>query len=291
MITVVGSANIDMITETDIFPLQGETVRGKGFQTSPGGKGANQAVACARLGEEVQLVGTVGSDIFGTTIIENLQTHQVGTTYIERVEGSSGVAVILLTAGDNRIISIPGTNHSLTASRVKALRDVLENSKLVMLQLEIPTDAIWQVLHICHELEVPVLMDPAPAIGFQLEFMPYVRYLTPNETECEQIFDMSVEEAVAMYPNQLLVTLGEAGVCYHNGEKPLYVEAVKANVVDTTGAGDTFNGALASQLINQRDLHTAIEFSTAAAALSVEKLGAQGGMPTAKDVLTKLRNT
>ncbi|AXH98309.1 ribokinase [Sporosarcina sp. PTS2304] len=288
MITVVGSANVDIVAEADVFPNQGETVRGSSFQTTPGGKGANQAVACARLGEEVQLIGTVGSDLFSETIIKNLKEQLVDTTYVEQVSGPSGVAVILLTAGDNRIISIPGANHSLTVERINAARDVFRNSTIVMLQLEIPTEVVWCVLHICKEFQVPVIMDPAPATSFCHDFLPYIRYVTPNETECQQIFGTSMEEAIKQYPNKLLVTLGKEGVRYHDGKQQIHIPAVEAHVVDTTGAGDTFNGALAAQLHRQKSLFQALQFATVAAALSVEKFGAQGGMPTNKEVQAKL---
>ncbi|WP_301107893.1 ribokinase [Sporosarcina sp.] len=288
MITVVGSANVDVIAEAEIFPVQGETVRGKSFQTAPGGKGANQAVACAKLGETVQLIGSIGSDEFGQTILANLRNQKVGTAYIYQTDGPSGVAVILLTEEDNRIISIPGANHALKPERIKELLDVIRNSQLVMIQLELPKSVVWQVLKLCKQFQVPVVMDPAPSGSFQLDFMPYLTYLTPNETECAAIFGASMEEAAEKYPNQLLVTLGSKGVCYHDGERLIHVDAVPAKVIDTTGAGDTFNGALASQLVRQCDLQQAIQFANAAASLSIEKFGAQGGMPSRQEVLRKI---
>ena len=290
MITVIGSANMDVIAQADKFPLQGETVRGKDFQTTPGGKGANQAVACARLGQEVQLIGTTGTDSFAEMIVKNLQEQRVDTSYIKHVEGPSGVAVILLTEGDNRIISIPGANHALTPERIGELESIIGASQLVMMQLELPTDTVWHVLKLCEKLGTPIMMDPAPSSSFQLEFMPYVRYLTPNETECAQLFGTTIEETAANYPNKLLVTLGNDGVCYHDGERIIHVPGVHAKVVDTTGAGDTFNGALASRLVAGNNLQSAVQFANVAASLSVGKFGAQGGMPTMQDVLTAVEN-
>ncbi|ARK22354.1 MULTISPECIES: ribokinase [Sporosarcina] len=290
MITVIGSANMDVIAQADKFPLQGETVRGKGFQTAPGGKGANQAVACARLGQQVQLIGTTGTDSFAEMIVDNLQEQGVDTSYIKKVEGPSGVAVILLTEGDNRIISIPGANHALTPERIEELKPVIRASDFVMMQLELPTDTVWYVLKLCKELQVPVMMDPAPSSSFQLEYMSYVRYLTPNETECAQLFGTSIEETVTNYPNQLLVTLGKDGVCYHDGERVISVPGVPAKVVDTTGAGDTFNGALANRIVQGSDLQSAIQFANVAASLSVGKFGAQGGMPTTQEVLSGIES-
>ncbi|ARD48925.1 ribokinase [Sporosarcina sp. P33] len=288
MIAVIGSANMDVIAEADQFPLQGETIRGKSFQTAPGGKGANQATACARLGQSVRLIGTVGSDSFGEMIIDNLQQQKVDTSAVLQVEGPSGVAVILLTEGDNRIISIPGANHALTRARIDSLQSVIQASLLVMMQLEIPAETVWRVLELCRVAHVPVIMDPAPSSSFQLDFMPYVQYLTPNETECAQLFGTSIEEAVAAYPNQLLVTLGSEGVCYHDGKQIVRVPGISVPVVDTTGAGDTFNGALASQLVQKQSLKSAIHFANAAASLAVEKFGAQGGMPNEQEVLDRL---
>ncbi|ARF14982.1 ribokinase [Sporosarcina ureae] len=290
MITVIGSANMDIIAQADKFPLQGETVRGKDFQTAPGGKGANQAVACARLGQKVQLIGTTGTDSFGEMIVANLRDQQVDTTYITQEEGPSGVAIILLTEGDNRIISIPGANHALTPERIGELKSVIGASQLVLMQLELPIDTVWSVLKLCKQFEVPVMMDPAPSSSFQMEYMPYVHYLTPNETECAQLFGTSIEETVTNYPNQLLVTLGKDGVCYHDKEQVIYVPGVPAKVVDTTGAGDTFNGALASRLVQGSDLQSAVHFANVAASLSVGRFGAQGGVPTAHEVMKIAEN-
>ncbi|PID22009.1 ribokinase [Sporosarcina sp. P3] len=288
MITVIGSANMDVIAQADKFPLQGETVRGKDFQTAPGGKGANQAVACAKLGQNVQLIGTTGMDSFGEMIKANLRRQRVDISNMTQTEGPSGVAVILLTEGDNRIISIPGANHALTPERIGELKSVIGASQLVMMQLELPIDTVWAVLKLCEELEVPVMMDPAPSSSFQLEYMPYVRYLTPNETECAELFGTSIEETVTNYPNQLLVTLGKDGVCYHDGEQIIYVPGVPAEVVDTTGAGDTFNGALASRLVQGSTLQSAVQFANVAASLSIGKFGAQGGMPIEQEVVKRV---
>lgn len=290
MITVVGSANIDVIAQAAEFPLQGETVRGEKFQLALGGKGANQATACARLGQAVQLIGTVGTDSFSEMIIDNLRNQQVGTSYITQVEGASGAAVILLTEEDNRIISIPGANHALTTERIDELSSVIAESELVMMQLELPTDTVWHVLKLCREVAVPVMMDPAPSSSFQLDFMPYVTYLTPNETECAQLFATSIEEAVTDYPNQLLVTLGKEGVCYHDGEQIIHVPGMPTHVVDTTGAGDTFNGALASGLVQGNNLQSAIRFANIAASVSVGKFGAQSGMPTMQEVAERVED-
>lgn len=288
MITVIGSANIDIIVESDRFPMQGETVRGKTFATAPGGKGANQAVASARLGEQVQLIGSAGTDDFGRKIIHNLQVQNVITDHIQQVDGPSGTAVILLSEQDNRIISIPGANHALTPIRLNELKQAIQNSSLIMMQLELPEETVRHALELCREAAVPVLMDPSPASSFKKDYMKYVTWLTPNETECAKIFGLRAKEAVELYPNRLLVTLGSEGVVFHDGTKFIQIPAIQANTMDTTGAGDTFNGALASRLVSSVSLKEAIRFANAAASLSVEKFSAQGGMPAKEEVEKRL---
>ena len=164
MITVVGSINMDLVVKTDIFPKQGETTLGNLFTTVPGGKGANQAVAAARLGSPVSIVGCVGSDSFGEPLMRNLEKQQVATTYVSQLDGvSTGIANILLSDGDNRIIVVPGANEKLTKTMIREVEAQLISSKLVMIQLEIPRDVIEETLKICNRNNIPVLCNPAPA--------------------------------------------------------------------------------------------------------------------------------
>jgi len=290
VITIVGSVNMDLVVQTADFPEQGETTMGELFTTVPGGKGANQAVAAARLGGDVQIVANVGDDLFGKELVENLQANAVNSEGVSVSEGAaSGIANILLSDGDNRIIVVPGANYQLTAKEIDLMKNKIEKSDLVVLQLEIPIPTIQHTLALCAELDVPVLMNPAPAGGFQTEFLQYVKYLTPNETECEQIFGTDMETALENHPNQLIVTLGSAGARFYDGEKHVIVEGFKTEVVDTTGAGDTFNGALAYALVEGFSLEEAVKFGNAAGSLAVEVLGAQGGMPSREDVERRLR--
>jgi len=290
VITIVGSVNMDLVVQTADFPEQGETTMGELFTTVPGGKGANQAVAAARLGGDVQIVANVGDDLFGKELVENLQANAVNSEGVSVSEGAaSGIANILLSDGDNRIIVVPGANYQLTAKEIDLMKNKIEKSDLVVLQLEIPIPTIQHTLALCTELDVPVLMNPAPAGGFQTEFLQYVKYLTPNETECEQIFGTDMETALENHPNQLIVTLGSAGARFYDGEKHVIVEGFKTEVVDTTGAGDTFNGALAYALVEGFSLEEAVKFGNAAGSLAVEVLGAQGGMPSREDVERRLR--
>lgn len=280
---------MDIVVQTDNFPIQGETVLGQLFTTVPGGKGANQAVAAARLGSKVQMVASVGTDSFGKELVENLESNAVNTNGVILSDGTAtGIANILLSEGDNRIIVVPGANHALTLEHIEKMKETIRQSKFVMMQLEIPIPVIEYSLKLCSELNIPVLLNPAPAGGFQKEFMDYIAYLTPNETECEVIFGLDVEAVLEKYPNKLIVTLGSEGARYFDGEKHVIVEGFKTDVVDTTGAGDTFNGALAHALAQGLDLESAVQYANAAASLSVEKFGAQGGMPAHDDVKKRL---
>ncbi|GKV65951.1 MULTISPECIES: ribokinase [unclassified Sporosarcina] len=288
MITVIGSANMDLVIGTDNFPTQGETVLGDIFDTVPGGKGANQAVAAARLGSSVHMVGCVGNDMFGTSIVDNLSKNGVDCTGVGVVDGASGIANILLSEGDNRIIVVPGANSLLTPAHIDAMEHVLKESKVVMFQLEIPISTVMYALGKCREFNVPVLLNPAPAGGFSMDMMPYCTYLTPNETECEQIFGVDMIQALEQYPNRLIVTLGSEGARYFDGERHVIVDGFKTEAVDTTGAGDTFNGALAHGIATGMDLEQAVRYGNAAASLSVEKFGAQGGMPTNEEVKKRM---
>jgi ribokinase len=289
MITVVGSINMDLVVQTDDFPKQGETVLGQLFATVPGGKGANQAVAAARLGGQVQMIASVGTDSFGEELIENLQANSIDVTGVMKSQGTaSGIANILLSDGDNRIIVVPGANHDLTPSYIDDKQESIRQSKLVVMQLEIPIPTILYTLELCSKLNIPVLLNPAPAGGYDKEFMRYTAYLTPNETECEQIFGTDMEAALESHPNKLIVTLGSSGARYYDGENHIIVEGFKSEVVDTTGAGDTFNGAFAYAIVEGFAMKEAVQFANAAASLSVEKFGAQGGMPPRAAVEARL---
>lgn len=289
MITIVGSINMDLVVKTVDFPAQGETILGELFTTVPGGKGANQAVAGARLGGDVHMVACVGSDAFGKELLENLHLNSVNSEGVSISESTaSGIANILLSDGDNRIIVVPGANYALTPHQIDSMTKKIKESDLVLLQLEIPIPTIMYTLKLCAELGVPVLMNPAPAGGFHTDFLQYVKYLTPNETECEQIFGTDMETALEKYPNQLIVTLGSAGARFYDGEKHIIVKGFKTEVIDTTGAGDTFNGALAYAIVEGFQLEDAVRFANVAGSLSVEKFGAQGGMPTYEEVNCRL---
>lgn len=289
MITVVGSINMDLVVRTDRFPKQGETAMGDLYTTIPGGKGANQAVAAARLGSEVQMVGAVGTDAFGHVLAEGLGKEGVHIEHVKQLEGMSGIANILISEGDNRIIVVPGANHLLKEEEIDGLEFLFSASELVILQLEIPLPVVQRTLEICHRIGTPTILNPAPSAGYRPEMESYWTYLTPNESEAEELFGSQWETALEQYPNRLIVTLGKRGARYFDGSKHVVIEGFETSVVDTTGAGDTFNGALGAALSEQMPFEEAVRFANAAASLSVEKMGAQGGMPAKEEVLKRMR--
>lgn len=290
-IVVVGSINADLVAITKKRPLPGETVLGEDFFIVPGGKGANQAVAVSRLGVEAYMVGCIGNDSNGEYLYASLKNEGVNVDYIKKItDVSTGTAVITLEEGENSIIVIPGTNYEVTPQIIKSMENVFMKADIVILQLEIPIETVEYVASLCKEKNIPVILNPAPAVKLSKELIENVSYITPNEHEYKIVFNTNeeIDELLKKYPNKLLITQGDKGVVFNDGKDLVTVDSIKADVIDTTGAGDTFNGALAYALTNQYDLKNAIHFANTAAGLSVTKLGAQTGMPSLKEVLHKL---
>ncbi|WP_107923973.1 ribokinase [Lysinibacillus parviboronicapiens] len=288
MITVIGSLNMDLAVKMDVFPKQGETVLGEQFQTIPGGKGANQAVAAARLGSQVNMIGCVGTDSFGDTLRNVLQQEHIHTDTITTASVPTGIANILLYNDDNRIIVVPGANYELSPVHIEAAKEVIQQSQMVIMQLEIPKETTDYALKLCKEANVPVLFNPAPAANFDMRWMEEITYMTPNESECLLLFGDDFDEVLKRYPNKLIITLGSDGARFFDGEYPIHIPGYMTKVVDTTGAGDTFNGALAHALVEGQSLDEAVYFANIAASLSIEKFGAQGGMPTLGAVYARM---
>lgn len=285
-ISVIGSCNMDLTVEADRRPQAGETVMGKRLVVSPGGKGANQAVAAARLGEEVYMIGCVGDDPYGSFMLKALKDSHVKTDYVSVLEGvNTGTAHIILAEGDNSIIVIKGANEKVTRDVVDKAFDVIRTSDLVMLQHEIPMDTIGYIIDRCYEEKVPVMLNPAPYMDIPEDWIEKVTYITPNEHEAALMFKgMDRDEILKSHAGKVIMTVGKDGVLYGEKEEVVHVPGFSASVVDTTGAGDTFNGAFAAGRCEGLSVKEAIRFANAAAALSVGKLGAQGGMPWRKDV-------
>ena len=285
-ITVVGSISMDLVTSTNRVPEAGETVFGRSFAMVPGGKGANQAVAIARLApKSVQMIGAVGKDSFGSEILENFTKNAVLVDKLGTVSQTTGIAQITLYDDDNRIIIIPGANQSVSADSFTDEWQLIADSDMVVLQNEIPHKTNLAVAKFAQSHGVKVLYNPAPARVTDLEMLDFVDFITPNEHECEELFKTDqLDELLAKYPNKLLVTLGVKGVTFHNGSEVVLVPAIPAKVADTTGAGDTFNGAFAYAITAGLDIKAASQFSVIASHLSVQKFGAQGGMPTLAEI-------
>lgn len=281
-VCVVGSINMDLTVTTKKMPSQGETVLGNDFSTYPGGKGANQAVAAARLGSNVNFIGAVGDDPFGATLVEHLKKEGVETRAIETLpENSTGIANIILSENDNRIIVASGANLKVTPKLVKEHRDLIKNSDIVLLQLEIPMETVVSTLEIAREYEVPVIVNPAPYQPLPDIVMTCGAYLTPNELEAESMKNDPLFEEIV---EKIIITYGEQGVQYFEDGVKRYIPSHSIKVQDTTGAGDTFNGALATELASGVSIGKALHFANAAAALSVTKVGAQSGMPSRDEV-------
>lgn len=289
-ICVVGSINMDLVAVTDYRPAQGETVLGKDFIVNPGGKGANQAVSVARLGAEVFMLGCVGNDHYGINSIENFNNEKVNTEYIKRIDtNNTGIAHIVLANNDNSIIVIPGANNEVNEDYIDSVTHIISDSDIVLTQLEIPMDTVLYLSRICKKHNVPFLLNPAPAVCLPQEIIDNSTYITPNESEVKIIFqnEKNTDKLLRDYPNKLIVTLGDKGVVFCDGEKIVNIPSIKVPVVDTTGAGDTFNGSLAWAICKGMEIKSAIEFANIAAGLSITKIGAQKGMPTLKEVQEK----
>lgn len=285
-ICVIGSSAIDLVVTSLKRPGAGETVLGESFKTVPGGKGANQAVAAAKLGAEVTMVGRVGNDHFGEAILDNFKTHSVNIRYVEPVtDVKSGTAHIVLAEGDNSIVVIKGANDKVTPAYVDKAAEAIRNADMVLIQQEIPEETVVHVSELCAESGTPLLLNPAPARSVPERVIHNAAYITPNEHEVAVLFpDLTPTEALRTYPNKLFITEGSKGVRYFDGQQEIVVPAYKVETVDTTGAGDTFNAALAVALAEGKPLPECIRFANRAASLSVTKFGAQGGMPTRSEV-------
>jgi len=291
-IVVVGSVTMDMVTRTPQIPRIGQTVIGTGFETTPGGKGANQAVAAARLGYPVHMVGKVGDDAYGPALLKNLAAAGVNTSAMETTAGPSGLAPIFLSeAGENSIVVVPGANGHVDGADVDRHAVLIRSAGMVLCQLEIPMATISHTFALCAEAGVPVMLDPAPAAPLPDEIWSRVAWFTPNETEAAFYLngDSKPEDAA-----QHLLAKGLRGVVLKRGAEGAYVAVAggkaawvkpfKVEAVNTVGAGDCFNGAFAVALLENKDPWEAARFASAAAAISVTRTGAQESMPTRAQV-------
>ena len=280
-IVVVGSCNIDITVECDRWAKPGETVFGNRLTVNPGGKGANQAVAAARLGAEVKMVGCIGDDVYGQLVLKALKENNVDSTYVKVLPGeNSGTAHITVAENDNSIIVIKAANDLVSPALIDEAWEAIKEADIVLLQHEIPAATNAYVIEKCYEAGVPVMLNPAPVAPVPPELLAKVTYLTPNEHEAAILFaGQGKADILGRNQGKVIMTLGSKGVAYAEKGQVYNVPGFKVQPVDTTGAGDTFNGAFAVARANGKNMYDSISFANAAAALSVQKLGAQGGMP------------
>ncbi|WP_127133210.1 ribokinase [Pseudoflavitalea rhizosphaerae] len=290
-IVVVGSSNMDMVVKTDHIPVPGETVLSGSFFMNAGGKGANQAVAVARLGGEVVFISKLGNDLFGKQFSQLFSSEGIDTSHLRfDDERPSGVALITVDkAGENSIVVASGANAYLGDEDIfSALREI-ESAGIVLLQLEIPLTTVQHVIAYAAERNVKVILNPAPAASLPKEMLAQIDILTPNKTEAGMLAGMEVTDidsagraAMAicrMGVKNVVVTMGPLGAVICDGTNIKLVKTREVETVDTTAAGDVFNGALAVALAEGRELEAAVGFACEAAAISVTRLGAQSSIP------------
>ncbi len=295
-IVIIGSLNMDMVVRTNRAPDAGETLFGEDFTLSPGGKGANQAAAAARLGAEVTMIGRVGKDAFGSELLEVMRQEQVHTGYIGQSETlGTGIASIVVDGeGENRIIVVPGANIEMRPADIAALEPVISQAEMLVMQLETDLPMCAHAAAIAARQGIPVILNPAPARALEDEFLQHVTYLTPNETEAGILAGMAVnsiddaEQAARILLQKgvrnVIVTLGPKGALIVNHAGSLHIPGFPVQAVDTVAAGDSFNGALAWQLTKGKTLDEAVRFANAVGALAVGKQGAIPSLPYLAEV-------
>lgn len=297
-ITVVGSANVDLVVRVPHLPAPGESVIGSAFMQTLGGKGANQAVAAAKLGAQVIFVARVGDDSFGATCIESYQAAGVATHAIQRTpQTATGIAVIgVADDGENSIMVAPGANMTLTPADVEAAAQEIRTADVLLVQLEIPEETVRTAVEIAHAAGVKIVLNPAPFRPVPRSILEKVSVLTPNETEAAHLLGRQpahdedlAKEILGLGAQSAVITLGADGALVAGSWGYTRVPAFKVKPVDTTGAGDAFNAGLGVALAEGKALDQAVRFAAAAAAVAVTRVGAQPSMPTRADVEGLLR--
>lgn len=297
-ILVVGSSNTDMVVKSNHLPKPGETILGRQFFMNPGGKGANQAVAASRLGGQVSFLTKIGIDVFGNQSLENFQNEGISTDLVFKDEiAPSGVALINVDAdGENSICVVPGANDKISIEELNKAIVALKESDIVLTQLEIPIEIVEYLIELGAASNKKIILNPAPANSISDESLKKLFAITPNETEAELLTGIKVTDVESAKKagqilhkkgvSNVIITLGAKGAYLYNDTHQKLIEGIKVNALDTTAAGDTFNGALAVALSHNLSLTEAILFSNKAAALSVTKMGAQQSIPQYNDLLS-----
>jgi ribokinase len=304
-IVVVGSINVDFVAIAQRIPAAGETLAGRDFQTHFGGKGANQAVAVARLGYPVEMIGMVGSDVFGARIKSSLHSIGVGVDAVDVVEGSSGVASITVTAsGANAIVVVPGANAHVSPEYLDRHEPMIRRAGIVLAQLEVPIETVSHLAELCWRHRVPLILDPAPAQQLPSEIFNKIDWFTPNQTESALYMGNDLPDREVLAPLEQIATsilakgcrgvvlkLGSEGAYLSSpNRKGKWIPAFPVEALDTTAAGDAFNGGFATGLMIGKSPTESAVFAAAVAAISVTRSGAQPSMPSMEDVEDFLGN-
>ena len=301
-IIVIGSSNMDMVVKTNHIPVPGETVLSGSFFMNPGGKGANQAVAAARLGGDITFVTKLGNDVFGKQFSQLFNDEGIDTSFIlSDDEFPSGVALITVDqSGENSIVVASGANAYLHSSDVEPALDQIAQSEIMLVQLEIPMETVGFVVNYAASKNVKVILNPAPANILSQDLLNNIDILTPNKTEAGmlsgiEVTDIESAKMAAMEickkgVKNVVVTMGSLGAVVCQQGRCSVLLASKVETIDTTAAGDVFNGALAVALIEGKDLEEAVAFANEAAAISVTRLGAQSSIPYRNEVITRKLN-
>jgi len=299
-IIVVGSSNTDMVIKAAKFPLPGETILGGEFFLFPGGKGANQAVAAARLGGNVIFIAKVGNDVFGEQALQQFKREGIITDYVARdPDRPSGVALITVDSkGENTIAVAQGSNGALSSDDVQKAESEFEKSDIVLTQLETPLQTILHVAELVGKFQKRLILNPAPGMKLPDDLFPSLYLITPNESETEVLTGISVrdnssikraaEKLKEMGVANVIITLGSEGAYLYNDAGGKHIPTRKVKAIDTTAAGDVFNGALAVALSEMKSLEEAVDFANHAAAISVTKMGAQASAPYRKELMNNL---
>ena len=297
-ILVIGSLNMDLVTTTDRVPIIGETIYGTGFHTYPGGKGANQAVACARLGNRVTMIGCVGNDEFGNTLAKNLADNNININCIEKLENiNTGIATIVVANHDNFIILDTGANALVTPEYIEKYADEISSSDYIILQNEVPMETNIKILTDSSR-KAKIIYNPAPAVKIPQEYFEYIDYFIPNQHECGFILENSIETVedglIAVKKlNELgirnvIITMGKDGAVFNDKNEAKHMPCPVVKVLDTTAAGDSFCAGIVTGLSENMSITEAVRFATAVASLTVTKEGAQSSLPHLKEVETFL---
>ena len=294
-IIVIGSSNTDMVVRSERLPRPGESVIGGGFMMAGGGKGANQAVAVARMGHRVIFTAALGRDMFGDAAVSSYQRFGIDTSYIVRKDAPSGVALIMVdSAGQNSISVALGANNSLSTEDIRGVLEQVEKDDIVLLQLEVPMATVDAAVDIAAAKGARVVLNPAPAAMVSEQTLSKLYLITPNQTEAQTLTGIEVkDEATASLAAQVLcsrgvgrvvITMGSLGAYLYEEGRGEKIEARKVAAVDTTAAGDVYNGALCAALAEGKSLREALTFATKASAISVTRVGAQPSVPTREEV-------